>query len=105
MAWRISNVGALDEVFRQTVTEDIKPVDLDSRGGLLVTVPHAWPQPAVPPIIGVQLWAIDVLRRMQRACAATESDLTVQQWKQFIRDYTGEEQRSTCAATLWPDTR
>ena len=103
VAWRISNAGALDEVFRQTVTDDIKPVDLDSRGGLLVTLPHASPQPGVPPTIGVQLWAIDVERRMHRACAATESDLTVQQWKQFIGDYTGEEQRSTCAATLRPD--
>jgi hypothetical protein len=105
VAWRISNVGALDEVFRLAVTDDIKPVDLDSRGGLLVTLPHAWPQPGDPPTIGVQVWAIDVGRRMHRACAATESDLTAQQWRQFVGDYTGEEQHPTCAPTLRPDAR
>ena len=105
VAWRISSVGALDEVFRLPITEDVKPVDLDSRGGLLVTVPHAWPRPDAPSTLGVQVWAIEVEQRMHRACAATESDLTDQQWKQFIGDYTGEEQRSTCAPTLRPDTR
>jgi WD40 repeat protein len=105
VAWRISNDGALEPVFRRTLGEDIKPVDLDARGGVLVTLPMAPPQPGVPPTVGLQVWAIDLERRIHRACAATGSDLTAQQWKQFIGDYTGEEQRPTCAPTLRPAAR
>jgi hypothetical protein len=80
-------------------------VNLDAQGGLLVTLPMVRPQPGGLTAIGLQVWAVDLERRMRRACAATGADLTARQWKQFIGDYTGEDQRPGCAPALQPDVR